>query len=365
MDVLVYGCGHFEEKYKLLIQEKYNIVGYVDKMKGSCYNGIFRNIEECDSEFDCVLVMIENIIMLFDAIKTIVMEGVSFKHIVLGISHYGKYSKNMNYSVSFDNGIQIETRNNNVIAYNPRQFYEYVKTLLIPSLEEEGNRLRDKAKALYERIFNLYWAEEPYSYNLECEMHYRFYEYGSFGFGTIAVFNMRAIYEFENPYVLDLGCADGFYYKYFYSKIPHMHYVGCDLDEYSIQKAQNFKDKQSEFIVADFLKDMPKADKNKCFTNILWNESFQMFNTQSQRIILSEIKKRLDNSGVLSGTAYVKNGKEKDWKYCINAIDNTSELRELLESYFENVFVYNDLGMNRMVVFIASDAKIPFSNYKL
>ena len=130
------------------------------------------------------------------------------------------------------------------------------------------------------------------------------------------------------------------------------------MDAYSIEKAKELiRDSSARFVVSDFCTSMPKPDKGRSFTNVFWNESIQMFETDKQRKILMEIKQRIGNNGILAGTAYLKNDREKDWDYCINASNNVEQIKFLLEEFFEYVYVHNDLGMNRMAVFIASDSE--------
>lgn len=106
--------------------------------------------------------------------------------------------------------------------------------------------------------------------------------------------------------------------------------------------------------------DMPKPEGKSYFTNIFWNESIQMFDEKQQCDILIAIKNRLGGKGILAGTAHLKDKSKEDWLYSRNAALDIEQIERLLKRFFKNVFVYNDRGLKQMIVFMASDSKIPF-----
>lgn len=110
------------------------------------------------------------------------------------------------------------------------------------------------------------------------------------------------------------------------------------------------------FVKADFLNGMPDMSG---ITNILWNASIQMFETDEIRNILSNIKNRLAGTkGILSGSATVVEADfppERYWKYCKNPFRDDAELYSLLKEYFKSVYVYRDKGMGHMALFIATN----------
>ena len=361
MKALVYGRGKFFTSYRKRIEKLYEIVGIIDKKD----NNIEKLLFDYSEKYDAVLVMIERIDILFEAIDILKKNNIPHHKILLGIGYFGKYRDVVHPTLSGKYGVTLFV-DEDITVYSHEEYEKGIKKIIIPMLEKKGERVKNNLCEIYETIYELYWSgvNSTLSYNLECELFYRFHKYGSFGYGIIAVYNLRAIYQFEKPYVLDLGCADGFYYKYFYSKVKNIKYIGCDIDDYSIEKAKlnNINNPSAEFIVRDFCKMMPEPKEERCFTNIFWNESIQMFESVKQREILTEIKKRIGDKGVLSGTAHLEDVTQQEWKYCINAFKNVKQIKELLEAYFKNVFVYNDLGMNRTAVFMASDSRLFFSD---
>lgn len=239
MKTLVYGCGQFFKSNEEHIKKQFEIVGFIDRNSNNTDNKVYRSYIEYEGDYERILIMIEKTDSLFEVINLLRFQDVNMKTIILGIGLYGKFSEYLDSYIANDNGIKFIIDGISEIVYDSDQFDSVVRTKLIPKLEKKGNDLISDIGCLYKKIYEFYWSslKTPYSYNLECELYYRLREYGSFGFGTIAVFNLRAIHQFEKPYVLDLGCADGFYYNYYYSKIKGLEYVGCDIDTYAIAKA--------------------------------------------------------------------------------------------------------------------------------
>jgi len=203
------------------------------------------------------------------------------------------------------------------------------------------------------------------SYNHDNDIFYRFLDSGSFGWGFIASLNLRTIYCFGNPYILDLGCADGFYYRRFLSKLDNVNYIGCDLDSYAIQKAQKYvveHNCDASFLCLDFVNNMPVPNQQEYFTNIFWYSSMQMFEDETQKVILTEIKNRLGNEGILCGSVSIKS---TGWKYCINSMENEEQVYNLLKQYFKHVWVYSDCGMGNDACFMASQKELPMLKYSI
>lgn len=225
---------------------------------------------------------------------------------------------------------------------------------LISSMCDRSAR---KLSFKYKILQRINWGgTTPLSHNHLIDVYHRFPDEGVFDWGEIGFVNVRCIYKFDRPVVEELGCADGFFYFYFYSYIPDIKYIGCDLDEVSLQTAWEKAVNPEVFVKADFLREMPQVDG---LTNVLWNASIQMFETEEIRAILSTIKQRLaGTNGILSGSATVVDENfpaEKYWKYCRNPFKNDDELYILLKEYFKFVFVYRDRGMGHMALFVATD----------
>lgn len=199
-------------------------------------------------------------------------------------------------------------------------------------------------------------GDEPLSHNHLIDVYYRFPQEGVFDWGEIAFVNLRCIYMFHNPRVLDLGCADGFYYSMFYKYISDIEYIGYDIDNNAINKAKidNEGDKKCTFLVRSFLTQFPDDDLG--ITNVLWNSSIQMFMDDDIDCILKNIKKCLSgNKGILSGTATVIEKGKPAWEYCVNPYKKVGDVKHVLLKFFSYVYVYKDRGMGDMCFFVASD----------
>lgn len=169
------------------------------------------------------------------------------------------------------------------------------------------------------------------------------------------VLNYENLILFKEPRVLELGCGDGFYSAYFYSKCPRAQIVACDLDEEAIKTANHIHRKDNvRYIVADFKKNMPC--KNTDLTNVIWDASINFFNDDEKKELLSEIAQRLNRKkGILSGLAVVEIPGKKTWKEFHSAFRNEEELRVLLGLFFKRVKVFRGMRVDELVFFSATD----------
>lgn len=360
MDVVIYGRGAFYEENKERIQLNNNVVAIVDK--NACISeedkGVYKNIELVKQTYDMVIVMISRIDFLFEVVHMLVNK-VNYKRIKLGIALYGQYNLCDDISVGNKGQICI-TSKSYVEAWNESEFYQYMKELLLPRIKEQNSILEEKLIQNYENMLAITWnGEQPLSHNHDVDLYSRFPKFGIFDWGEIATFNLRAIYQFKKKYILDLGCADGFYYKRFYSFIKDVKYVGVDSDAKNIENAKVYDSTTCKFICSDFIKEYPFADLPEYYTNVICNSTMQMFNDDELTLLLYNIKNSLTDEGIFSGTASLKTEIE-GWKYCINPFNSVEELSQLLHKFFTNVFVYNDDGMPGRIMFMASEKQLPF-----
>lgn len=114
------------------------------------------------------------------------------------------------------------------------------------------------------------------------------------------------------------------------------------------------------FEVADFLNNMPF--ENKRFTNIIWDESIDMFKEEEQRIILSNIRKRLDKyGGILTGSCVLKDGSDL-WSHYVGQFEDFDCLHNFLSEFFNNVYIYPKLNiLSNMCLFMCSNGKLPIN----
>ncbi len=192
---------------------------------------------------------------------------------------------------------------------------------------------------------------------------------GSTIWAEVPSFNIQALLKFENRKVLELGCANGWYYREFYSNISNVDYTGCDLSEDTISEAirkVNLKSKKSKkilnhkFLVADMLEEMPC--KNEDMTNIFWFASMCMFTEENRKSIFENISIRLKNErGILSGSGVIKDESDQQWSYYIGLLYSKEALRTELLRFFKNVYI-TDTSSKNLVFYMASDGELPFYN---
>lgn len=365
--IIVYGCGQFFCKNRENIESKFNIIGQVDK---SSKIADYTDFRECKEEYSFILIMIARMDIVFEVIVDLINNGINAEKILLGISLFENFCDDVEIHVTEDAGICVSISDRKAVVYDDISFWDFAKRNIIPCLEEKSNELEQQLLSIHQRIFDIKFSggvEERegsntlgvLSFNHDNDLFYRFPKYGMFGWGLIAALNLRTIYCFEKPYVLDLGCADGFYYRRFYSHIKSLKYIGCDIDKDSLEYINRYKkDNQcdAEFLYMDFVENMPRPIGESEFTNIFWYASMHMFDDTTQKNILQNIKTRLGNSGILSGSVSIR---KNDWKYCINPLDSEEQVMELLKKYFNHVYVYHDAGMGDDAIFLASQSNIP------
>ncbi len=353
--VIIYGCGAFFAAHREDVERDYTIVGTIDKYdKSAKYN----SIKDLQDEYDHILIMICKIDILIEVAREFACIGsIDFSRVIFGIEKYGIL--NGVAHIYLDQlGLYLSTFDGNrTLITDTDYFWKNIEQSVIPYLENRASLVEEKLIEIHKKIYELNWGRgTSLSYNHDNDLYYRLPRYGVFDFGLTACLSLRCIYNFKKPYVLDLGCADGFYYKRFYSHVADLFYVGCDSYSYSIQKARmNNPGQNAVFLNRDFAMDMPKPERNEFFTNVLWYASMQMFDCAVQEHILEEIRKRIGEKGILCGSATI--GKN-NWEYGISYFEDLKSLKALLESFFSYVYVYKDYGMHDYAVFVASQSPL-------
>lgn len=205
----------------------------------------------------------------------------------------------------------------------------------------------------------------------DINVNYRWPVDGNIIWAEVPCFSIQAMLPFKEKNILELGCANGWYYREFYSNLNNVNYIGCDLSEETIKEAnvklaikekKNKKSYNAHFMVADMCLDMPKS--NKGFTNVLWFASMCMFTKEQRSRIFLQIVDRLDGEkGILSGSGVVRDKNRKQWGYYIGLLDSEEALREELAEYFENIYISKN-STNDVLFFMASNGTLPCYNEK-
>lgn len=361
--IIVYGCGEFFSRNREKIESRFNMVGTIDQ---SSKIAAYKNFTECKESYAFILIMIERMDIVFEVIENLLIKGADTEKILLGINLFGALCDEVEMHVTKDGGICVSISDRSEVVYDDISFWNFAKRNIISHLEEKSNELEQQLINIHQRIFEIKFSGgeggrqlDVLSFNHDNDLFYRFPKYGLFGWGLIAALNLRAIYCFKKPYVLDLGCADGFYYRRFYSYVKKLKYIGCDIDPESLEYINRYKRNNpcdAEFFCLDFAENMPWPVDVNTFTNIFWYASMHMFDEEKQKNILQNIQMRLGNDGILSGSVGIR---KNDWKYCINPFDSEKQVMKLLKKYFKHVYVYHDAGMGDDAIFLASQSSIP------
>lgn len=155
--------------------------------------------------------------------------------------------------------------------------------------------------------------------------------------------------------VLELCCGDGFNTFHFYS-IRASKVVAVDLDHDAIAAAKrNFWAYNIEFLAGDIRHELP-AER---FDNVIWDASLEYFTREELQLLLSEVKRRMTPSGILSGFSIVQKILAEEHRQIFTS---RQQLIDLLTPYFRNVHIVETSYPSRHnLCFYAGDGKLPFS----
>lgn len=174
------------------------------------------------------------------------------------------------------------------------------------------------------------------------------------------ILNLLAIKE--DSEILELCCGDGYYACHFYS-IRAKKIVSTDINESAINHAlKNNKTDNIDYVLCDIRTDMPSG----FYDNIIWDAGISYFEIEEIKIILGNIKLRLNPEGVLSG--YTIAGTSDGNKSLVHhkyEFRSSTELKDLLALYFRNVkIIETKYPARRNLYFFASNStQMFYSNF--
>jgi len=134
---LIYGCGKFFQDNIDAVREDYFVIDVLDRFSE---NTKLHNLEDCEKDFSFVLIMIEKIKYVFESIYYLMDRGIEAHTIILGISKYSIFGKNIEMHITFDRGICIIAQSHQGIVYNEKDFWHYFKTNVVLELEAESRK---------------------------------------------------------------------------------------------------------------------------------------------------------------------------------------------------------------------------------
>lgn len=209
----------------------------------------------------------------------------------------------------------------------------------------------------HKRLFYAQWALTPAPewFDHSIDMFYQWPKTNNSLWLERGVFGSLAL---KGGNLLELSCGDGFNAKHFYAH-RSKNVVACDFDPTAIHTAKT-KNLSSNinFVLADIRTQMPEGK----YENIVWDAAIEHFTPDEISSIMSNIKNRLTDDGVLSGYTIVerddgvKHIHQHEYEF-----KDMEDLRSFLTPHFKNVRVFQTIYPSRHnLYFWASDETIPF-----
>lgn len=147
------------------------------------------------------------------------------------------------------------------------------------------------------------------------------------------VFN--SFYIKKGASVLEIGCGDGFYTRFFYSTNSSL-IDAVDYNKGAIEHSLFFwSTKKINFFNGDVLIEDFWKNLNKKYDNVICDAVLDRFNNQELDFVLTRICEQLENAGCFTGYLTKKN------TYLTESIFETSlDVITKLEKYFNDVHVF-------------------------
>lgn len=200
----------------------------------------------------------------------------------------------------------------------------------------------------------------------DISLYYRWPESGDISWLITPSFVLDAIEMFDEKDVLEIACANGWYYREIYSCIERLNYTGFDICNDTVMEARRklkwkTEDKKrklnAQFIVDDAI---TTTLYEKDYTHVLWFSSICMFRQQDRESIMKKIAACLKKkNGIFCGSVFLKNETDYKWSYWIEEYNDQYELKVELGKHFKNVFVKKQTAQ---MLFMASDGNLPYYN---
>jgi len=125
---LVYGCGGFYKKYEDQIYDKFDLIAFLDKKETNEKNH-YKLIDQVNENYEVILIMIEKVDFIFEALEELKNKEIDYNKIELGISYWGRFSKYDFIKVS-KNGILISKDKSILEVTTPDEFLSVEETIL-------------------------------------------------------------------------------------------------------------------------------------------------------------------------------------------------------------------------------------------
>ena len=365
-NVYVYGLGSFYEHFKSDVETLFDVQGYVD---GDTSKNQINNlpIEHSVSEFNIsgtikLLIMVEKPKFIFEIIEVLKESNINENDVILGISLYGVLSKYLTFSLSPEWKVCITCENMAGIADNEETFIGVIKQFTQQIFSKKGNKFKNALRKLYKDELSIMWMDEKlWCANHDADIYYRFEDIGFYNWSYALTFSMIALNFIDNPYVLELGCGDAYWFRKIYKTIDGIKYLGCDIDDDFIKNNKKLcrNINNASFIRCDISKEIPRPEYKEYFDVIIWMESYCVFTDDEHEIIIHDSKDRLGSNGMIFVCDFYSPNRKSPWIYSKNSVSDKEKLINNFKKYYSNVSAYFDEKAEFFILF-ASDAGLPF-----
>jgi SAM-dependent methyltransferase len=214
------------------------------------------------------------------------------------------------------------------------------------------------ARSMHQIQMTVQWGVEPVPewFDHFCDQFYLFRENQTPFWVERGTFNLLAMKQ--GAEVLELCCGDGYNAYHFYS-IRAKQVISVDFDKDAIPHAKKRNQaKNVTFQLCDIRTEMPEGT----FDNIIWDAAIEHFTEVEIANVLTDIKKRLKQNGVVSGYTIVeKTDGKKSLVHHEYEFKSKEDLKRFFEPHFSNVKVFETKYPERHnLYFYASDGILPF-----
>ena len=233
------------------------------------------------------------------------------------------------------------------------------KRFLESIFELEAKIAKNWASAAHKRLFLSQWAIQPAPewFDHSIDLYYQWPKTDNSLWLERGVFGSLGL---KGGKLLELSCGDGFNAKHFYAH-RSKEVVACDFDPTAIHAAKNKNSANNiKYLLADIRHQMPSGK----YENIVWDAAIEHFTPEEIKSIMTDIKHRLTDDGILSGYTIVE--REDGGKHLHQheyEFKDMDDLKSFLTPHFKSVRVFETIYPSRHnLYFWASDSAIPFSD---
>jgi SAM-dependent methyltransferase len=217
----------------------------------------------------------------------------------------------------------------------PTWFQRSIKVPLEGLFQLESRVSNRWVASAHKRLLLTQWGlpPQPEHFDHQIDLYYVWAETRNSLWLERGVFGSLAL---QGGDVLELACGDGFNAKYFYS-LRSRRVIACDFDPTAIRTARaKNKAPNVEYILADIRTQMPAGT----FDNIVWDAAIEHFTPEEIEAVLTNVKERLGDHGILSGYTLVESPEGKALSHHEYEFEDKQDLLRFLTPHFKHATVF-------------------------